>query len=487
MIEALRYADFDIGIGSWRPSMSSPEEDPAGMPENAPFDTATTSWPGGPASGGRELASWQLERAWAIAEHLAGSNPFYAARLDLPRGRTAEGFRALGVTTKTDVVEDCEAHPPYGSRTVCAPEVIRHVVETSGTSGRGREVYALDEADERAIFRAEAVGFWWAGARPGSRVLLTLPVGVTAAGLWYYGGLRLLGANVLSVGSYPTERKVEFLRRYGADMIVGTPSYMERLASVCEQGGDDPASVGVKSLLVAGEPYTTAWAAAIQERWGATLHEQYGCTERAMGWACPGGVLKGQELGTLHFPAELAHWEVLDPETNIPVGDGDSGEIVFTPLFAGASPLLRFATGDRVRFVAAGSCACGRLLPGIRAGGVQRYDDMLKLRGVNVWPVSFDEAIFSVAGVRDYRGLVRRENGSEVVELRVAFDPGIPDDAVLRSVGEVVRRRVGVGVRVLAVHPHELSAEVPAGFVKVSRWRDERSRDPARPLTKGTT
>lgn len=443
---------------------------------DAPFDTWTSLWdPAGPAP--EELAAWQLDRAWEVAEDLASTNPFYRPRLDLPAGRTAEDFRSLPVTTKSEVVADCEAHPPYGSRTVCPPEEIRHVVETSGTSGKGREVYALDHGDEEAIFRAEAVGFWWAGARPGSRVLLTLPVGVSAAGLWYYGALRLIGANVFSVGSYPTERKVEVLRRYGADMVVGTPSYVERLASVCEQRGADPRSLGVSSLLVAGEPYSPGWAAMIQERWGATLHEQYGCTERAMAWTCPGGVLRDGELGALHFPAELAHWEVIDPDAGRPVADGERGELIFTPLHAAASPLLRFASRDRVQFVAAGSCSCGRPLPGIRAGGVQRYDDMLKLRGVNVWPVSFDKAVFSVAGVTDYRGVVRRDrDGTEVVEVRVECPPS-GADTIAQSVRDAVRREVGVGVQVLTAGEGELSADVPTGFVKVSRWRDERNRD----------
>jgi phenylacetate-CoA ligase len=451
-------------------------EDDDGVEHEAPFDSWSSAWDGATPSDAEAIARWQLDRAWAVAERLAASNPFYAERLRLPAERTAEALRELPESTKSEIVADCQAHPPYGSRTTAAAREIRHVVETSGTSGKGREIYGLDAADEQAIFKAEAVGFWWAGVRPGTPVLLTLPVGVSAAGLWYYGALRLIGANVLAVGSYDKERKVELLRRYGAEVIVGTPSYVERLLSACAEGGYDPASLGIRAVVVAGEAYTAEWARSIQERWGgAELYEQYGSTERIMAWACPGGVLKDGALGTLHVPAELAHWEVLDPETNAPVADGEWGHLVHTPLDAAASPLFRFATRDRVQYVAPGSCACGRPLGGIRAGGVQRYDDMLKIRGVNVWPRALDDAVFAVAGVRDYRGTVSHDSGGrERVRLRVELETGASADEVLARIAAQLRRSVGLVVEADAVEPGAIAGETPEGYVKVARWRDER-------------
>lgn len=420
------------------------------------------------------LREWQQARAWEIATGLAASNPFYASRLRLPTERDAASFRSLPTTTKEDVVGDCAADPPFGTRTVASDAELRHVVETSGTSGGGQEVYALNARDERAVFRGAAVGFWWAGVRPGSTVLLTLPVGTTAAGLWYYGGLRAIGANVLAVGAYPTERKVAVLERYRPQVLIGTPSYVDRLATVCRDEGLDPAAAGISTIVVAGEPYGVEWATETERTWNARLYEQYGSTERVMAWSCPGGAVRDGRLGTLHFPPELCFWEVVDPETNGPVDDGQHGELVSTPLQAEASPLLRFASRDRVRFVAAGSCECGRPLPGIRAGGVQRYDDMMKIRGVNVWPASFDAAVFSVGGAINYRGVVDRGvDGGERVELTVEGEPG-SIDVLPGAVREAVRRRTGLAVEVTAVAPGSLSRGVPEGFVKVSRWTDRR-------------
>jgi phenylacetate-CoA ligase len=440
----------------------------------APFDERTGCWDESLPGDARSLRDWQLARAWELAETLADANPFYSPALRLPPVRDAESFRSLPLTRKEDVVADCEAHPPYGRRTVACPEEIRHVVETSGTSGAGREVYALGAGDERAAFRAAAVGFWWAGVGPGTTVLLTLPVGTSAAGVWYYGGLRTLGANVLPVGAYPAQRKAATLARYRPQVLVGTPSYVDRLASVCRDEGIDPAGAGVTSIVVAGEPYSLEWAARLERTWNARLYEQYGSTERVMAWSCPGGVVRDGGLGTLHLQPELCYWEVIDPDTGEPAADGGYGEVICTPLVAAASPLLRFASRDRVRFVAAGGCDCGRPLPGIRAGGVHRYDDMMKIRGVNVWPASFDAAVFGVPGALDYRGAVSHgPDGRERIELVVepAADAG---ERVAAALCEAVRRQVGLDVDVRVVEPGALTREIPEGFVKMSRWTDHR-------------
>lgn len=439
-----------------------------------PFDEWCGRWRADTPADPAELRRWQLARAWAVAEELSVANAYYRERLALPDDRTEAAFRSLPRTTKHDVVADCSAAPPYGSRSKSDRGRIREFVETSGSTGKGKEVYVLDEHDALVVRQAEAVGFWWAGVRPGTRVLLTLPVGVTAAGQWYLGGLKLIGAHVIHVGTYPTDQKVDILHRYGADVVVGTPTYVQRLAVACEEAGIDPASLGVRSLVVAGEAYTPVWAASIERRWGgALLYEQYGCTERVFAWSCPGGILRDGELGVLHFVPELSYWEVVDPESGEPVRNGSWGELISTPLHAWTSPLLRFATRDRVQLIGAGDCQCGRPVPGIRGGAVQRYDDMLKIRGVNVWPAALDRAVFSVAGVVDYRGRVAVDRtGRETVEVTVECDVGGGDvaDAVRRKVHETV----GLHTTVTIVGPGAISRSIPEGFVKIARWKDDR-------------
>jgi phenylacetate-CoA ligase len=438
------------------------------------FDEWMGAWSSIPADPG-DLIAWQLGRAWRHAEALGQGNPFYADRFRLPRQRDANAFRALPMTTKQDVIEDCAGNPPYGSRTVAVPADIRMVVHTSGTTGRGMAVYALDSADLEAIVRTEAVGFLWAGIREGTGVLLTLPIGMTAAGLWYSAALRAIGANVLSVGPYPTERKVDLLRQFEPEVVVGTPTYVQRLAVACEDAGFPPQEAPVKTLIVAGQAFTLPWARAIEARWGATLYEQYGCTERAIAWTCPGGAIKGDALGVLHFPPEAGYYEVIYPDSKEPVDHGEVGELVVTPFGADASPLLRYSTGDRVRWMAPGACPCGRPLAGIAAGEVERYDDMMKIRGVNVWPATFDQAIFAVEGVSDYRGRVWvDDDGSEGVEIRAE---GVGDpNALAEGLAASVHRVTGLRVEVMIEPAGTLAREVPEGFVKIRRFQMERLR-----------
>jgi phenylacetate-CoA ligase len=435
------------------------------------FDHELGSWSPSTPKSAQELERWRLDGAWKLAEHLQAANPYYRERLRLPKHRNRESFAELPLTRKGDVVADCERYPPFGSRTLIAKEDVRMVVQTSGTSGKGVEVYALNAADLAAIVRTEAVGFTWAGITAGTSVLLTLPIGVTAAGLWYSAALRTMGANILSVGSYPTERKIETLARFGAEAIIATPSYLNRLATACNDVALDPGRLGVRSLIVAGEAFSLRWAEEVQERWRATLYEQYGCTERAIAWTCPGGVIKNGQLGVLHFPPESGYYEVIDPETGSPVGEYEEGELVITPFGASASPLLRYATGDRVRWIPPDGCPCSRPLEGIAAGAVQRWDDMMKIRGVNVWPAQFDAAVFAVEGITDYRGVVTTDQrNGEVITLRLETTLVGAEQQVINE----VRRSTGLSAQVVVEPTGTLAREIPPGFVKVRRWQDIR-------------
>ncbi len=407
----------------------------------------------------------------------ARKTPFYERRFSgLPDRLTdiAE-LRTFPLTTKRDVLSDIAAHPPFGSRARVPPESVRQVVTTSGTSGAGEEVYPLDAEDERRLYAMAARGFHWAGVEPGSVVLNTLPLTTAAAGQWYYHGLRFLGATVLGVGTYATERKLEYLIRFGADTLVGTPSYVLRLALEARNSGLDPAGTSVRRVVVAGECWSEDWMRRLEEHWGARVFEQYGSTQRAMAWSCPVGALAPDGRGVLHALSDHGIYEVVDPETRAPVSEG-AGELVVTPFVSSASPLVRFATGDRVTLVP--ECPCGRPGPLFAAGTVDRYDFMVKVRGVNLWPEALDRAVFGVEQVREYRAEVETdESGRELLRLDVELvEPAVGAE---QAVADAVRHATGLAASVRAVTGNALTASIEDRFHKRRRLYDRRKEERA--------
>jgi phenylacetate-CoA ligase len=422
------------------------------------------------------LERHQIERLNLVLGR-ASETPFYAARhRGLPEQVSdLSELSEFPVTTKADVLADLAASPPYGSRLRVAPDAIRQVVTTSGTSGAGEEAYPLDSEDEEQVYAMAARGFSFAGVTAGSVVLNTLPLTTAAAGQWYYHALRLLGATVLEVGTYSTERKLEYLDRFGADTLVGTPSYVLRLALDARRAGLDPASLPIERVVVAGESWSVDWMRRLEREWCARVYEQYGSTQRAMAWACPAGAVTATGRGVLHALSDHGVYEVIDPDTGGIVAEGP-GELVVTPFVSSASPLVRFATGDRVTVVR--PCPCGRPGPVLAAGSVDRYDFMVKVRGVNLWPEALDSAIFGVGSVRDYQARVETDpDGRELlcVDLELA---GEDSDAVER-VAVAVRQVTGLGATVQTVPGDALTAGIEDRFRKRRRLYDRRKEDSA--------
>jgi phenylacetate-CoA ligase len=418
------------------------------------------------------LADYQLQRVNSVLERaLAGD--FYRRKLaGLPaRVRSLEEFRSFPTTVKREVLADVEAHPPFGSRARLQAGQLRQVVTTSGTTGVGQEVYALDAEDEAATYVMEARGFRWAGVDASSVVLNTLPMTTTAAGQWYYHGLRLLRAVILPVGTFPTERKVDYLLRFSADTIVGTPSYVYRLAEAAREAGLEPARLGVRRLVMAGESWALEWMQDLARAWGAKPFEQYGCTQRALAWNCPRGAVPEGGRGVLHSLPDHGLYEVVDPASGEPVGPGQFGELVITPFLANASPLVRFATGDRVQVAA--ECGCGRPGIGLVSGRVNRYDHMVKVKGLNLWPEALDSAVFGVAGVREYQAAVRTlAGGREVLEVEVEAETA--RGRVEEDVAAAIRDVTGIGAAVRLAAPGTIAAGIRGEFTKRSRLVDRR-------------
>jgi phenylacetate-CoA ligase len=411
--------------------------------------------------------------------YAAKTNRFYqrafaAAGIVPERLRSLEEFRdRVPIITKRDLLRDQEEHPPYGLRLGVPPARVVQVVLTSGTSGIGQEVHPQTAADVEMGALILTWGCYWIGFRPGDAVVNTFPVATSAGGLWAHRSFTKQRVNLFSLGTLDTRHKLEHARRFRATGLFCTPSYLMRLENVAAEMGLDPRrDLALERILVAGEPYALAWLLERQRRWGAPIFEYYGSVQKTIAWSCERGAAPEGRRGLLHHLPHLTLMETLDPATRRPVEPGDEGEVVITQLRAEAAPLIRFATGDRARLLSHRACPCGRPFDAYECGTVGRYDDMLKIRGTNVWPQATDEVLFGFPEIAEYQGRVFiGEDGREEAALALEFAPGVSGDVrrrILAAAAAAVRDRTGVRMLV-----EEAKSPLPRGIDdrrKARRW-----------------
>jgi phenylacetate-CoA ligase len=431
---------------------------------------------------------WQAFRA--LLRHAAEHSPFYrkkfaAAGLRPDDVRQPDDVVKVPMTTKDEVLRDIEEHPPYGSRLQVDRSEIVNIVETSGTSGKGREVHVQTAEDLEAIYRAEAYGFVWAGVTKGTVALLTWPVTMTAGSAWWVYTFSRLGVNCLRVGHLSSIDKLLYARRYGADVLITTPSYLTRLERTADDERLDlKGELAVRRIIVLGESRSAEWVARVEERWGATVSEQWGCTQGGFTWTCERGMLPGGRLGMMHGLPHLVMLEVVGRESRRAVESGEEGEIIVTPLGTVGAPLIRFATNDRATFRPSDACPCGRPFDGLECGSVSRYDDMLKIKGLNIWPSAISRAVDRFPEVKEHAGRVYLDaHAREVARLDVEFRAGVDAPrrrAIVRELTDALRAEVGLTFDLgeWAGSGALESVIIDRNTGKARRWSDRRSDGP---------
>ena len=323
--------------------------------------------------------------------YLFDRSPFYARKLKEAGFKDAESvggidrIAELPATDKDEIRESQKATPPFGEHLAAEPTDIMRIFSTSGTTGTPTYIAATrNDIDRWATNTARS--YYASGFRPGQRLVVTFNAGPFVAGGAYFG-FDKLGATVIPIGLGNTERLVSAMQNLGAGNagLSSTPSYALHLIDWCADHGVDAKSLGLKNLSVAGEP--GGGDPQIRER----VEAAFDCVMReAMGIGDISTSIWGEceHGGGMHFSARGNTFvELVDPETRepIPWEDGAQGELVYTALEREAMPLLRLNSRDHV-FVNAEPCACGRTSPRIRCIG--RTDDMLIVRGVNLFPTA---------------------------------------------------------------------------------------------------
>jgi phenylacetate-CoA ligase len=395
------------------------------------------------------LREHQWRRLRAMAHELLTSNAFVRAKwraaglatVDDLRGW--DDFRRLPFTRKHEFVADQAAHPPFGTNLTYPLERYVRVHQTSGTSGQ--PIRWLE---------TQASWDWWtrcwgfvlrgAGVTAADRVFVPFSFGLFI-GFWAgFEGARALGALAIPGGGQDSPTRLAWMEALGATVLVCTPSYALHLAEVARERGIDVSKGLVRVTVHAGEPGAgiPAVRARIQEHWGARAFDHAGMTELgAYGYECA-------EQAGLHVNESEFVVEVVEPGTGMPAREG---ELVLTNLGRLGSPAIRYRTGDRVR-VADAPCACGRTFLRLEGGILGRLDDMLIVRGVNVFPAAVEGIVRRFPDVDEFQIEVVREG--ELDEVRVLLEAG--DPATVHSVQEALRVGLGLRLEVRCVPPRSL-------------------------------
>jgi phenylacetate-CoA ligase len=438
----------------------------------------------------KELEDLQLHKLKRQMEYAYRTNPFYRKRFDEKRLKPAdivslEAFaERVPFVTKDDFILDQEEHPPYGSRLGVPPDTISQVHLTSGTSGLGQEVYARTRVDVELMGAVWMHNFQWSGLTKGDTAVNMVPIGTFCAGWSIMQGFFKMGLTSFHLHGMDGVGKLRLMQRFKPHYIWATPPYLTRLTVLAKEQGIDPrvAFPTLKSITVATEAFPVSWAQEVEEIWGTRLHEMYGSTQGAglVAVSCEKGAIRPNgERGSLHVAEQYFLAEVLDPATGRHVRAGEEGEVILTSLDQEASPVIRFRTRDRVRFLAHDHCECGRPFNIWESGTITRYDDMLKIRGMNVWPSTVDSVVFAHKEVDEYVGRVTiDQEGREQVLISVALKPeaaGLaPSDrtTLFKRIGEALKASTGVSMEL-----HEVArAELPTFEFKSRRWSDQRQQ-----------
>jgi phenylacetate-CoA ligase len=412
------------------------------------------------------LTSYQLSRLRiGLRRVLDGENGFYQAKLqgfDPGDLTSLESLVRLPFTTKRELVSDQADQPPYGTNVTYPLRDYVRLHQTSGTTGQPLKILDSTESWD-----------WWAdcwttvlrAAGVGNEDVVFLAFGFGPfIGFWSaYEGAKRVGALVVPGGGMTSSQRLQAILATSTTVLICTPTYALRLAEVAREEGIDITSSSVRVTIHAGEPGASipSTRQRIEEAWGARAYDHIGMTEMgAYGFTC-------LHQDAVHVNEAEFIAEILDPITDQPVAEGERGELVLTNLGRWAWPAIRYRTRDLVQR-GSGTCPCGRTYLTLPGGVLGRVDEMLIVRGVNIYPSSIEAVLRAMPEVDEFRILVTKNGELDEIELEVEC----PEDAVPR-VEQALRQALSLRVPVRAVP----AGSLPRFELKARRVVDKRNEN----------
>lgn len=402
-----------------------------------------------------ELRALQLERLRTTLRHAYDNVGFYRESFDKaglrPEDcRSLEDLARFPFTAKADLRDNY----PFGMFAVDQSRV-RRIHASSGTTGRPTVVgYTDRDLDTWADVVARSIRA--AGGRPGHKVHVAYGYGLFTGGLGAHYGAERLGCTVIPASGGMTARQVQLIQDFRPEIIMVTPSYMLTLLDEFERQGVDPRSTSLKVGIFGAEPWTEEMRREIEERFAIDAVDIYGLSE-VMG---PGVAQECLETKDgLHIWEDHFYPEVVDPVTGEVLPDGEEGELVFTSLTKEAMPVIRYRTRDLTRLLP-GTARAFRRMEKVTG----RSDDMIILRGVNLFPTQIEEIVLRTPGVAPHFQLrLTREGRMDALTVRAEAREGVSPEqrqAAVLGIAAAVKDGIGVSVTVEVVDPETLERSV---------------------------
>lgn len=419
-----------------------------------------------------ELQALQLQRLRATLQRAYDNVPHYRQAFDA-RGVHPSDCRSLADLAKFPFTAkaDLRANYPFGMFAVPREQVVR-VHASSGTTGKPTVVgYTQGDIDTWARLMARSIRA--AGGRPGDMVHVAYGYGLFTGGLGAHYGAERLGCTVVPMSGGQTEKQVQLIRDFRPDIIMVTPSYMQVIVEEFRRLGLDPREMSVRVGIFGAEPWTEAMRRDIEASAGIDAVDIYGLSE-VMGPGVANECIEtkdGPVIWEDHF-----YPEIIDPETGEVLPDGSEGELVFTTLTKEALPLVRYRTRDLTRLLPPTARSMRRM-----GKVVGRSDDMLIIRGVNLFPSQIEELVLEQTGLAgQYQLVVTREGPLDALEVRCELLPELAGqaDGDTRAMAGALQQRIkaltGVSATVRVGAPGSIERTLVG---KARRVVDQRPRD----------
>ena len=402
-----------------------------------------------------------MSQCFAQVRRVAKNSPLYIkkfAGIPVDTMMTREQFESLPFTTKQDL-RDCY---PMGMQCVPNDKIVR-VHSSSGTTGTPVVLpYSSQDIEDWAVMMERCYQF--AGVTSEDRIQITPGFGLWTAGLGFQAGAEKLGAMVIPTGAGNTDRQLQLMSDLGATVLVGTSSYALVIAEEVDKRGLR-GKIKLKRGVIGSERWGDKIRARIYESLGIEFFDIYGLTE-IYG---PGIAIDCHEHTGMHYFNDYIYCEIIDPVTGRVLPDGEQGELVITTFRKEAAPLIRYRTRDITRIIP-GFCPCGSPFPRLDRI-VGRSDDMIKIKGTNIYPAQVEEILKKIDGFSsEYRIVLENEElRDRMIVQAEAFDGTDPDALAETLIREC---KSGIGIRVVPEVLH--IGELPRSEKKTQRVIDKR-------------